>query len=198
MSKQEGNKVLIGSGLILALTSSLCCIMPILAVIGGSGSSLAAFSWAAPLRPYCMGATVLVLGFAFYRAYKPQPKDNCNCEEKKSFLQSKSFLWTITGISVLLSTFPYYAFMFQSKSPGQQVVADNASSLQQATIHIRGMSCEACEGHVNNALLQKKGVQYVNTSYNTGISIVKFDSLQISLQQLAQTIENETGYKVIQ
>ena len=58
------------------------------------------------------------------------------------------------------------------------------------------MSCEACEGHVNNALLQKIGVKRVNTSYAKGISIVKFDSAEISFQQLAAIIENETSYEV--
>lgn len=197
MSKGKNNKVLLGSGLLLALTSSLCCIVPLLAIVGGTGSAVAAFSWAAPLRPYLLGITVLVLGLAFYQAYKPRQKDACDCEEKKSALQSKTFLWTIAVVSVLLSAFPFYAKYFKPKSPQQQVVVNNPSSVQQAVLHIQGMSCETCEGHVNNALLQKKGVHQVSTSYVKGISTVKFDSTQISLQQLATTVENETGYKVI-
>lgn len=200
MSSGKNSKVLLGSGLLLAVTSSLCCIVPLLAIIGGAGGTVAAFSWAAPLQPYLLGATLLVLGFAFYRAYKPRPKDACGCadEGKKSWLQSKAFLWMITGVSVLLSTFPHYAKYLQPKASGQEMAVSNPTSLQQVVLHIQGMSCEACEGHVNNVLVQKKGVRQVNTSYAKGISIVTFDSIQISFQQLATAVERETGYKVIQ
>jgi mercuric ion transport protein len=199
MTNGKNRKVLLGSGLLLAVTSSLCCIVPLLAIVGGAGGAVAALSWAAPLRPYLLAATVLVLGFAFYQAYRPRHKDGCGCtiEKKKSWLQSKTFLWVITSVSVLLSTFPYYAKYFQPEVSGQPVLVNTSASIEEVVLHIKGMSCEACEGHVNNALLQKKGVQQVNTSYAKGISIVKFDSTQISLQQLAATVESETGYKVI-
>lgn len=77
MSKTKNNRLLLGSGLLLALTSSLCCIVPVLAIVGGAGGAVSAFSWAAPLRPYLLAATVLTLGVAFYQAYKPQRKDEC-------------------------------------------------------------------------------------------------------------------------
>ncbi|HWK05113.1 MAG TPA: mercuric transport protein MerTP [Puia sp.] len=195
MSNGKDNKVLLSSGLLLAFTSSLCCIVPVLAIIGGAGGTVAAFSWAAPLRPYLLVATVLVLGFAFYRAYKPQAKGECGCAEKKSVLQSKTFLWAVAVISILLSAFPYYANVFQQKIT-PQLVADN-SNMQQAVIHIKGMGCEDCEGHVNNALLQRTGVRSVRTSYAKGETMVKFDSTLTSLGQLAAVIEKETGYKVI-
>ncbi|WP_431217101.1 hypothetical protein ACQ86N_22685 [Puia sp. P3] len=69
MSK-ENSKVLLGSGLLLALASSLYCVVPVLAILGGVSGAASAFSWAAPLRLYLLGATALVLGFAFYRAYR--------------------------------------------------------------------------------------------------------------------------------
>ncbi len=195
MSNGKNNKVLLGSGLLLAVTSSLCCIIPVLTIVGGMGGAVSAFSWATPLRPYLLVATILVLGFAFYRAYKPQRKDECGCEEKKNVLQSKTFLWVVAVLSVLLSTFPYYAVFFQKKI-APPIVA-NDSNMQQAVIRIKGMGCADCEGIVNNALLQKKGVRGANTSYAKGQAIVKFDPTQISLPQLAAIIEKETGYKVI-
>ncbi len=196
MSNEKNNKILLGSGLVLALTSSLCCIVPALAIISGTGSAVAAFSWAAPLRPYLLVATVLILGFAFYQAYKPKAKDECACETKRSFLQSKSFLWIVAAVSLLLSAFPYYAKYLQPQIPQQQA-ANHLPNQQQAVLHLQGMDCEACEGHVNNALLKKKGVQQVHTSYPQGTVTIQFDSTSISLQQLAGVIENETGYKVI-
>lgn len=195
MNGRRDNKVLLGSGILLAITSSLCCIVPLLAIVGSTGSAVAAFSWAAPLRPYLLGATVIILMIAFYRAYKPRKKDACGCEEKKGVMQSKTFLWIITIISGLLLTFPYYAKYLQQRTP-QKLVTTN-SNTQQVVLRISGMSCEACEDHVNNALSKMKGVQYVNTSYAKGETTVRFDSTAISLQQLANTIVNETGYKII-
>ncbi len=194
MSNLNHNKKLIGSGLLLALASSLCCIVPILALLGATGSAMSMFSWVTPLRPYLLLATAIVLGIAFYRAYRPVKNDDCGCAEKKTGMQSKGFLWIIAVLSVALSTFPYYADYFHKKSTVQTSI--NGGQITQKIIRIRGMSCEACEGHVNRAMQQQKGVQGVSTSYAKGESLVKFDSSLVSLQQLAAAVEKETGYTV--
>ncbi|NIG55768.1 mercuric transport protein MerTP [Chitinophaga sp. Cy-1792] len=199
MSNGKNTKALLGSGILLALTSSLCCIAPLLAIIGGAGGSMATFSWAAPLRPYLLGATALVLGLAFYQAYKAKPvSDCCAVTAKKSWLQSKGFLWTVAAMTVLLSSFPYYAKYLQSPAPVAKAAVTNTNHLQQVVLHIAGMGCEDCEGHVNKALQQLPGVHQVQTKYDKGISTVTFDSLLVSYQQLATTVERETGYKVMQ
>ncbi|HQS22877.1 MAG: hypothetical protein B7Y11_01595 [Sphingobacteriia bacterium 24-36-13] len=194
MSSTKQIRKLLGSGLLLALASSLCCIVPILALFGAAGSAVSMFSWIAPLRPYLLTLTVVVLGIAFYRAYRPARKDECGCADKKTGMQSKQFLWIIAFLSVGLSAFPYYADYFYPKNPAQP--AATTGHFSQTVIRIKGMSCEACEGHVNHALQQQKGVQQVSTSYAKGESLVKFDSSQVSLQQLAAAVEKETGYTV--
>lgn len=194
MSRTNNNKLL-GSGILLALTSSLCCIAPLLALFGSIGGVASMFSWVEPVRPYLLGATALVLIIAFYQVYKPNAKDNCGCEEKKSSMQSKTFLWMVAFCSVVLSTFPYYALYFQKLPVKQSTVISSYN--KQSLLHIRGMSCSACEGHINHALQSKKGVQSVVTSYGKGQAIVKFDSTQISLAQLESAVEKETGYKII-
>ncbi|MEH6308734.1 MULTISPECIES: mercuric transport protein MerTP [Olivibacter] len=194
MSKIRSNKALMGSGVFLALTSSLCCIVPFLAIVGGTMGAVSAFSWITAIRPYLLCATALILVFAFYRAYKPEQKDECGCKEKRGMWQSKTFLWIITAISILLSTFPYYASFLQKGSTKEVVI--NSQNISMAVLQVQGMSCAACEGHINKALQGKKGVQEVRTSYDKGESIVKFDRLLISPAQLSVAIENETGYKV--
>jgi mercuric ion transport protein len=194
MNKTKHNNKLLGSGILLALTSSLCCIVPLLALFGTAGSAVSMFSWVAPLRPYLLAVTALVLGYAFYQAYKPVNKDACDCAEKKPFMKSKTFLWAVTLLSAGLSTFPYYAPYFQKDTPKHATI--KGSGFQQTVLRIEGMSCAACEGHVNHALQEKEGVKEVTTSFDKGQTIVRFDSSQISIRQLAATIENETGYKV--
>ena len=58
---------LIGAGMLTAITASLCCITPVLALIAGTSGIASTFSWIEPFRPYLIGLTFLVLGFAWYR-----------------------------------------------------------------------------------------------------------------------------------
>src|SRR6266700_3492521 len=98
---------LAGAGVLTAITASLCCITPVLALIAGSGSIASSFSWIEPARPYLIGITIVVLGFAWYQKLKPLATDDCGCAVddlpahsalragktgKPNFLQSKSFL----------------------------------------------------------------------------------------------------------
>jgi len=197
MNKQKTNKALMGTSIMLAITSSLCCIIPVLAIVGGIGGFASSLSWVAPLRPYLIIATVLVLGFAFYQAYKPKKADECGCivEEKMNLLTSKGFLWTITILSVLLMSFPYYSGAFIT-TPEQKVIKVDNENLQEATLHIEGMDCKACEGHVNNALLRQDGVLEATSDYEKGLAHVKYDKTKVSAEKLALATEKETGYKV--
>lgn len=112
-TNQFGNKPLVGAGVLAALAASLCCITPVLALLGGISGVAATFSWLEPFRPFLIGTTVLVLGFAWYQKLKPQTATqmDCACEadEKLSFLQSKGFLGIIILLAAALLSFPYYA-----------------------------------------------------------------------------------------
>src|SRR5690625_6233978 len=85
---------LTGFGLLTGISASLCCITRVLALLAGTSGLASAFSWLDPLRPYLIGLTVLVLGFAWYQKLKPQKQMDCNCDttEKTPFIQTKKFL----------------------------------------------------------------------------------------------------------
>lgn len=194
----NSSKGILLSSIALAITSSLCCIMPLLAIIGGVGGMATSLSWVAPIRPYLIVATVIVLGFAFYQAYKPVKTDNCGCTtEKKKFLQSKKFLWIVTIISIVLITFPYYSKIFYPVSKKETVVA-SSNDIRELSFKVEGMSCKSCEDHVNGVLLKQSGVIESKTSYENGLAVVKFDQSKTSLQFLMRTVSDETGYKTKQ
>lgn len=197
MRKQGTNKALIGTSILLAVSSSLCCIMPILAIFGGIGGFASSLSWIEPLRPYLIISTLLILGFAFYQAYKPQKVDNCGCnvERNKGFMASKRFLWIITLVSILLMSFPYYSSLFISK-PEKKSISVDKDNIRNKTFHISGMSCKACEAHVNNVLFKQEGVLDAGSNYEKGLAHVKYDYTKLSLKKMAFEIEKETGYKV--
>lgn len=193
------DKLLSGSGIITALLASLCCVTPVLAVFGGLGGIATTFSFLEPLRPYLIGMTVLVLGYAFYKAYKPKKniKIECACgvDEKPKFINSKKFLWIITAVSVLLITFPYYSKAFFPTAK-KNVVIVQSDNIVKVEIHIEGMSCTACENSVDYMLKSEAGVIKANSSYKTGIAKVEFDKSKVTEEQLKKAIEEKVGYTV--
>ena len=89
----------IGTGLVTAIASSLCCIAPVLALISGGSGIASSFTWLESFRPYLIIFSILVLAFAWYQKLKPKQVQTCetNCceKEKTSFFQSKKFLGII-------------------------------------------------------------------------------------------------------
>ncbi len=59
------DKKLIGAGFLTAIAASLCCVTPLLALVAGTSGLASTFSWLEPFRPYFIGLTILVLGFAW-------------------------------------------------------------------------------------------------------------------------------------
>ena len=108
----KSDNKLIGTGLLTAITASLCCITPVLALIAGTSGIASTFSWIEPFRPYLIGLTILVLGFAWYQMLKPKKEIDCECEtdEKPKFTQSKTFLGIITVFINLFGDICYALF----------------------------------------------------------------------------------------
>lgn len=193
------NKLFQNSAIVTALLASLCCITPLLAVLGGLSSIASMFSFLEPFRPYFIAITILILGYAFYNAYKPKNKNeiDCACEtdEKPKFINSKKFLWIITVVSAMLITFPYYSkALFPSVKKNILIIQSN--NIVKAKLDIEGMSCNSCEESVDYALKSENGVISATSSYKTGIAFVEYDKTKVNLEQLKNAVEEKVGYKV--
>ncbi len=188
-----------GAGLLSAFAASLCCITPVIALLAGSSSIAANFSWIEPARPYLLGLSIAVLAIAWYVKLKPTKTNDmdCNCETKKkaSFLQSKTFLSIVTVFAILMMTFPLYAKVFYPKSKAQAATVAVDDNKQQVNFTIKGMTCEGCEGHVNNEVSILNGVLDYKTSYALRRSLVTFDRSKVDAKTIEAAI-NKTGYKV--
>jgi mercuric ion transport protein len=190
----------IGATLVAAFLASLCCITPVLAIIAGIGGAASTFSWMEPFRPYLIGVTVLVLGFAWYQKLKPKKEEiDCACDDeeegKKPFLQSKTFLGIVTVVAVLLLSFPYYSNIF-FPAPTKSAIVVAQADLLEARLVIKGMTCSGCESSVNHALAKKKGVVEAKSNYEAGTALVKYDASVVNPEALKEVIEREVGYKV--
>ncbi len=106
-------KTQIALSMLTALSASMCCIVPLLAIIGGTGSLATSFYWIEPFRPYFISASVLILGFAWFRVFNVKKEDDC-CKPlwRRSFFRSKAFLSTITIFS-LLPPAHYVTYLFK-------------------------------------------------------------------------------------
>src|SRR5437868_2274730 len=128
------------AGLLSAFAASLCCITPVIALLAGSSSIAANFSWIEPARPYLIGLSIAVLALAWYVKLKPSKNNNtdCNCEptKKPSFLQSKTFLSIVTIFAIMMMTFPLYAKVFYPKAKVQTGTVAVVGNKQQVDFTI--------------------------------------------------------------
>ncbi len=100
----------LGVGAVLAaFGASLCCTLPVAVAVLGFGSAALA-ARLEPLRPWLAGLSVLVLGFAFYQAYRPT---NCapgqTCAVSAGRRRRRIAVWIVAVVAVALMAFPYYA-----------------------------------------------------------------------------------------
>ncbi len=199
------NKILFrNSAIVTAFLASLCCITPVLAILGGLSGIASTFSFVEPLRPYFIAFTAIILGYAFYNAYKPKKSEiDCDCEteakaNKKSFINSgtsrfwrgKSFLWIVAIIAVILISFPYYSKVFFPNL--QNIGITNSTHIVKAKLEIEGMTCTSCEQSVDFALKSEKGVLIAQSSYKTGVAYVEFDNTKVKPEQLKKAIEEKS------
>ena len=184
-----------GAGMIAAFTASLCCITPVIAFVAGISGAASTFSWVEPFRPYLIGLTVLLLGFAWYQKLKPQWDPECACEEAPSFWQTKGFLGIVTVLAVLLLAFPYYSDAFFPKQNNQKVVYVQESQVQIITWDIKGMTCIGCEATVENAANGVDGVLEADAIYDTRQVTIKYDRSKTNQETIKAAI-NKTGFTV--
>ena len=188
---------LIGAGLLTAMTASLCCITPVLALIAGTSGIASTFSWIEPFRPYLIGLTILVLGFAWYQKLKPQKEIDCDCEdEKPKFINSKKFLILVTLFAGLMLAFPYYSKMFYPNT-NREVVYVTESNTDKVEYNIKGMTCTGCEVHIESEVNKLDGIIEVKANHEKDNTTVKYDKTKVSLKEIEDAV-GKTGYKIIE
>ncbi len=198
MSSEKSSTKSAGAGLLVAVTASLCCITPVLALISGTSGIAASFSWMEPFRPLLIGITILVLGFAWYQKLKPRKAEiDCECDEneKKPFMQSKIFLGIVTVFAAVMLAFPYYSYIFYPDI-NKDDMAVNESSIYEVSLAVEGMTCTGCEEGIKHAAMELPGVLDATADYNAGSATIKFDQSTSSEQDIIDAI-NATGYKVV-
>jgi copper chaperone CopZ len=180
-----------------AFVASLCCLGPLL--LGGVGLSAALLASFAPLRPYFLAVSAVLLAGGFYFAYrKPKAAEGCEGQvcapESRTRRMAKPLLWIATVAVLALALFPWYG----GRLVGATAVTSPAAgtTVQTAELKISGMVCEACAGVVKRRLLETPGVAAAEVDYPGGRATVKYDPAKTDPNKLAAAV-NATGYKAL-
>jgi copper chaperone CopZ len=181
--------------IVTSASASLCCIVPFLGLVGGSSSLMANVSWLEPFRPFFIGGTFLLLGFAWYKNIDSSKKDECGCEPaKRSFFQSRKFLTVVTVLSLLLVSFPSYSkYIMQNGNAG--LVAVDQEKNTKITLGVNGMTCSSCEHHIESEVIKLSGVSSVKASYASKSATIEYDAQKVDEAKIIAAINN-TGYTV--
>lgn len=104
-------KVLLGVGsVVAAVGASLCCIVPVAAILLGVGSAVLG-AQLEPARPYFLGLTLFLIGMAFYQVYKPT-KEDCDpgksCAVPEGRRGQRIIVWAAAILALIVAAFPHY------------------------------------------------------------------------------------------
>ena len=170
---------------VAAFVASLCCLGPL--ILGGVGLGAAMVATFAPLRPYFLALSAVLLASGFYFVYhKPRVVQACEGEvcapQSRTRRMAKPLLWLATAAVLALAFFPSYG----AKLVGTPAVAAPAATaaLKTAELKIVGMG----------KLLETSGVVQVEVHYPAGYATMKYDPARTAPAQLTEAV-NATGYK---
>ncbi|WP_193150685.1 mercuric transport protein MerTP [Sulfurimonas sediminis] len=188
------------TGVLAAIGASLCCITPVLAVLAGSTGLASSFSWMEPFRPYLIALTVIVLAYAWWDKLKPkQAEIECACdadeEGKVSFWYSKTFLAIVTLFAAVMLSFPYWGDTFIQSNKPKTVIVDKKNVLTKV-IHIKGMTCAACEATVQKVSYEVDGVISSKASTPKKQAVVSYDKTKTDINTIMKAI-GTTGYRPV-
>lgn len=189
-------KATLSGSVLAAITASLCCIGPLVAVALGAGG-FAASAVFEKWRPVFLGVTFVLLALAWYLTYR-KPKAACAegsaCATKPVAKWNKMVLWFATGVVALMAAFPGLSSVLlraTQTSPPVLVADENRAVLN---VKIPSMDCAACAVGIQAKLRQQPGVVAAQVSYDTKEAVVQYDATKLSPQDVIAAID-ETGFK---
>ena len=196
---QSKDKRTIMSVIVAAIIASVCCVGPlVLLALGIGGAWVGNLTALEPFRPYLMGLTLIILGYAFYKIYRKPKPEECEpgsyCANPKSDRINKIFLWISTVFVILLLSVPYLIPVLngdQNNSIEQSEI--DHSTLNVVTLDVPSMNCASCPVTVKKSLLKLDGIVSADVSLETKKAIVIFDQSQITPSQMIVATTN-AGY----
>ena len=184
----------LAGSLIAAFLASACCIGPLL--LGTLGLGTLGFASAlAPLRPWLLGVTGVLLVLGFYFSYRPQRAKACapgeGCATASSRTRQRVVLWISAVLALAVATYPGWGARPAASRPASASVA-GATTL--VILDVRGMTCDACAGEIEHELLRVPGVAQADVSFEQRRAEVRWSSSDAKVDPLLAAVE-KAGYQ---
>lgn len=74
----------VGTGILTALSSSVCCMLPAVSLLAGASGMATSFLWLQPYRPYLITLSIISLGIAWYNVLFREKDEVCGCEKRQT------------------------------------------------------------------------------------------------------------------
>ena len=120
VKQKDRTKCWLGTGLIAAVSATLCCIMPlVLFLLGISGAWVSNLTALVEYRPYFLGLAIVLTTIGFWKVYKKPKAEDCApgtfCSLNQSDTINKLMLWITVVTILLVIVYPYVAPYFLEK-----------------------------------------------------------------------------------
>ncbi|MFB6307515.1 MAG: mercuric transporter MerT family protein [Flavobacteriales bacterium] len=192
--------IIMGSGIIAAFGSTICCWGPaLLAGVAGLTGTAYLFSWLHPLKPYLAGIAVISLSIAFYQAYRKKNTEDAGCqycvaEQKKKSRITKTVLWAVTIFAALSFGYPYYSSTLLANTKIYSQVADTTKNEKEVELKVTGMSCTGCSNRCQKVLFDFNGIIDADVSYEKEMATIRYNPDSTNVEKIIKRIE-EIGFK---
>ncbi len=198
LSQNKERRTIIGV-IVAAIAASVCCVGPlVLLALGIGGAWVGNLTAIEPFRPYLMGLTFIILGYAFYKIYRKPKAEECApgsyCANPKSDRINKITLWISTVFVILLLSFPYITpLLYADQSNAVEQSGFEENILMEVTLNVPDMYCPACPFTVQKSLIKLDGVISAEASLETKKAVIKFDPTCVTIAQMIDVTTN-AGY----
>ncbi len=192
MKDTTSQKLSLAGSVLTALTASLCCLGPLVAVglgLGSFGAAAALEQW----RPSLLSLAAVMLAVSYYLVYRPAAK-TCpegDCPPARVGRWNKPVLWIGTLLVIGFGAFPYYADGLVRSNPTAvpaRSATPPAAPVATATLPITGMTCAGCTAAVKKSLGKVPGVLHAEVGFEPSQARVTYDPRQVNHKMLAEAI----------
>ena len=145
----------------------------------------------AKYRPLFLGVTSVLVGVAFYLAYRRRETvcEDGRCELRSGSGTMKIFLWVVAVMVLGLATFPNWSPLLVAKS--NPVVSAGA---RQVKLAVSGMHCAACAVNIEKTLRSVPGVKAASVDFDRAEAIVHTEPGRVPEEALLRSVQAAGPY----
>jgi copper chaperone CopZ len=188
-----------GGSLVAAVAASLCCILPVLAAMTGTGAAAAGLvfdRW----RPYLLILSGLLLAGGLFLAWLDHKKacaPGSICSARQMGRSNSIALGILAASVVAMAAFPHYsgaiARLVVRQPPPLPALA--SANLSTAAFQVPDMDCPACAVALSAAFRKQPGVVEVKLDVDSHMAVLTFDRSTENIAALKKVI-TDAGFHI--